>query len=281
MKLGMNLLLWTTQVQEEHRPILESLQRCGFDGVEVPVAPGEPEDYRSLGRVLDDLGLERTAVFALDEATNPISADAAIRRAASESLRVAIEKTRELGARRLVGPMHSAFKVFSGSGPTEDERARSADVLRAAAEAAETADIVLAVEPLNRFECYLMNTIADARAVIDRVDHPSCGILYDTHHMHIEEKDPGEAISRAAGRIAHVHVSESDRGTPGTGQVAWADTFRALQACGYDDWLVIEAFSRRDAAFASAIHVWRDYDLFDEVWREGHAFIRRAWGHQR
>ncbi len=277
MKLGMNLLLWTTEVQEEHYPVIQSLKQCGFDGVEVPVAPGTEADFGVHGRVLDDLGLERTAVFALDDQANPISEEARVREAAVDALKEAIAKSRALGATRLVGPFHSAYKTFSGSGPTEDERSRSADVLRRAAEEAEQAGVVLAVEPLNRFECYLMNTVADARAVIDRVDHSHCGILYDTHHMHIEEKDVTDAVRRASDRIAHVHVSESDRGTPGSGQVAWVDTFRALQASGYDDWLVIEAFSRRDADFASAIHIWRDFDPFDEVWHQGHAFIRETW----
>lgn len=278
MKLGMNMLLWTTEVTEEHYPVIQSLKDCGFDGVEIPVAPGTEPDYVELGKVLDDMGLERTAVFAVDDKADPISPDASVREAATAALREAVAKTRAMGAARLVGPYHSAYKNFSGAGPTDAERERSAEVLRLVAEEGEQAGVVLAVEPLNRFECYLMNTVADARAVIDRVDHSHCGILYDTHHMHIEEKDVTDAVKRASDRISHVHVSESDRGTPGSGQVAWVETFRALHACGYDDWLVIEAFSRRDAEFASAIHIWRDFDPFDDVWRQGHAFIRETWG---
>lgn len=275
MKLGMNLLLWTTAVTEEHYPVLRSLKHRGFDGVEIPVAP--EDDYAALGKVLDDMGLERTAVFALDDSANPISADAAIRQKAVDGLKEAIERSHAMGAHRLVGPFHSAYKVFSGVGPTDDERKRSAEVLRDAAESGEAADVVLCVEPLNRFECYLMNNVADARKVTDAVDHPYCGVLYDTHHMHIEEKCVSDAIARCGDAIRHVHVSESDRGTPGSGQVAWVDSFRALHAAGYDDWLVIEAFSRRDADFAGAIHIWRDFDPFDDVWEKGHDFIRNTW----
>ena len=115
MKLGMNLLLWTTDVQEEHFPILEALKKVGFDGVEVPVAPGVEADFAGLGRGLDRMGLERTAVFALDASTNPISPEASVRAAALEALKIAIAKTHALGAHRLVGPFHSAFKTFSGS----------------------------------------------------------------------------------------------------------------------------------------------------------------------
>ena len=206
------------------------------------------------------------------------SVRAAVRVAAVNKLTEAVAKCRVLGATRLVGPFHSAYKKFSGVGPTDAERDRSAEVLRRAAEEGEAAGVLLGVEPLNRFECYLMNTVADARAVIDKVDHSHCGILYDTHHMHMEEKDVTDAVARAADRINHVHVSESDRGTPGSGQVAWADTFKALHAAGYDDWLVIESFSRMDADFASMIHIWRDFDPSEDVWRKGHGFIRESWG---
>ena len=125
MKLGMNLLLWTTEVTEEHYPALQQLKECGFDGVEVPVGPGVEEDYVKLAGILDDMGLERTAVFAVDEEADPISPDAAVRDAAVEALRVAVAKTRALGASHVVGPFHSAYKKFSGFGPTEDERASS------------------------------------------------------------------------------------------------------------------------------------------------------------
>jgi len=275
MKLGMNMLLWTTAIGEHHYPVFRDLKDCGFDGVEIPIAPDD--DYAAMGRLLDDIGLERTTVFAVDEDANPVSPAAAIRQAAVDALKTAIDKTHALGAHRVVGPFHSAYKTFTGVGPTDDERKWSAEVLHAASEIAAEADVLLCVEPLNRFECYLMNTVADARAVTDMVHHPNCGVLYDTHHMHIEEKNVSDAIARCGSAINHVHVSESDRGTPGSGQVAWAESMRALHDVGYDDWLVIESFSRMDADFAGAIHIWRDFDPSDDVWRIGHEFIRKSW----
>jgi D-psicose/D-tagatose/L-ribulose 3-epimerase len=136
----------------------------------------------------------------------------------------------------------------------------------------------MAIEYLNRFECYLVNTAADALALVRRVDHPTLGILYDTHHAHIEEPDPEAAIAAAGRHIHHVHVSENHRGTPGEGQVAWDRTFKALKAADYDDWLVIEAFGRSDPDFAAAIHVWRDYASSPTALaRGGHDVLREAW----
>jgi len=273
----MNMLLWTTRVTEQHFGLFEDLERTGFDGVEIPVHHADV-DYRALGAELQRQGLECTAVTSLDGATNPVSPDRGVRRAALARLEWAMDMALELGSDRLVGPFHSAYAEFPGHGPTEDERAWCADVLRQAAEAAERRGLVLRVEYLNRFECYMLTTAAQARDLVRRVDHPALGMLYDTHHAHIEEQDVAAAILASREEIGHVHVSENDRGTPGKGQVAWTETFRGLREIGYDGWLVIEAFSRADPRFATAIRIWRDLaPSLEDVYREGCAFIKRSW----
>jgi D-psicose/D-tagatose/L-ribulose 3-epimerase len=158
----------------------------------------------------------------------------------------------------------------------------SAEVMRAAAEYAETVDIILTPEALNRFECYLYNTLADISTLIKAVDHPNLRMIYDTHHAHIEEKNASQAIHTYAPLISHVHISESDRGTPGSGQVHWEETFQALRAVGYDNWLTIEAFSRNKPEFASGINVWRNFEpTLDEVYEKGYAFVKNMWEKQR
>jgi len=271
----MNLLLWTTHVTREHEPHLTFVKECGFDGAEVPLFEGDPEHYQEVGSMLDSLGLARTCSAGLAAEHNPIDASPSVRRAAVDRLRWAIDCAQALGADVLCGPLHSAFKVFSGSGPTEEEMQRSADVLREAAEYAATAGVLLAPEALNRFECYLINTARQMRELCERVDHPSLRAHYDTHHMHIEEDDAGAAVKACAPVLGHVHLSESNRGVPGRGQVDWRRTFTALQEVGYDGWCVIEAFSRLDPEFAAAIHVWRDYFADpQEVCRDGLRFVR-------
>src|SRR5204862_4749124 len=132
------------------------------------------------------------------------------------------------GGTALAAPFHSALGVLSGTGPTSDEKTRAADVLRMAAEEAKKHNIMLTIEYLNRFECYFLTTAADARALVKAVDHSHFRMMYDTFHAHIEEKSQAGAIGAAADSFVHVHISENDRGTPGTGQVRWDEAFSAL-----------------------------------------------------
>jgi len=278
MRIGMNTLLWSFDTREEHFPLFQDLKAAGFEGIELQITDDDEAHYAKAGQVLKDLGLAATGVAGVPEGSNPASADAAERQRALDYLKSQIDKTVALGGDILGGPLHSAFKVFSGQGPTQDELAWSADVLRSAGEHAQGAGIRLALEFLNRFECYLLNTTEQTLALLDRVDHPAVGVHYDTHHAHLEEHDVGAAIRGAGDRIYHVHISESHRGTPGRGQVRWAETFEALRAIGYDGWMTIEAFGRIDTEFASAVHIWRDlYPSPEQVYEEGFQLIHTMW----
>lgn len=277
MRFGMNLLLWTTHVTRDHERQLAFVKECGFDGVEIPLFEGDPDHYAEVGALCDRVGLQRTCSAGLAPEHDPIHEDPAVRAAALDRLRWAVDCTAAAGGEVLCGPLHSAFKVFRGRGPNDEELRRSADALRQAAEHARPAGILLAPEALNRFECYLLNTSAQMRQLVELVDHPHLKAHYDTHHMHIEERDAGAAVDHAAPVLGHVHLSENDRGVPGRGQVDWQGTFRALREAEYDGWCVIEAFSRLDADFAAGIHVWRDYfHRPDEVCEEGLAFVKRG-----
>jgi D-psicose/D-tagatose/L-ribulose 3-epimerase len=278
MKIGMNLLLWTTHVTDQHFPLLEKLKKAGYDGVEIPVFEGDAAHYKTIRRQLDNLGLACTTVTIATGDTNPISPDAAIRRAGLDRIKWAIEMTATLGGENMVGPYHSAIGVFSGTGPTADEKARAAEVLRAAAEEAQKAKVMLGIEYLNRFECYFLTTAADAKALVQAVNHPHFRTMYDTFHANIEEKNVTKAVETMADVMCHVHISENDRGTPGTGLVRWDETFRALKKVKYDGWLVIEAFGRALPDLAAATKVWRDlFPSAEEVYTQGIKFIKDNW----
>lgn len=278
MLTGMNLLLWTAHVTEEHYPLIAKLKQTGFDGVELPLFGGEVAHYERVGKELKDLGLRATTVTVCNEQANPISPDPKVRQAGLDHIKKAIEWTAAVGGENLCGPYHSPLGVFSGSGPTEDEKARAADVLRQAAEYAQQHNVMLALEYLNRFECYLLTTAADMQAMIKRVNHPHCRMMYDTFHANIEEKAIGPDIESIAGSFVHVHVSENDRGTPGTGHVRWDETFRALRKVGYDGWIVIEAFGRALPDLAAATRVWRDlFPAAEEVYTKGLQLIKQKW----
>ena len=278
MKIGMNLLLWNGLIGEADYPTIAKIKAAGYDGVEVPLFGGDAAHYKTLRAELDRQGLACSTVTVMNPDTSPISPDASVRAAASERLKWAIDMNHILGSYAMVGPYHSPLGVFSGSGPTADEKSRAADVLRPAAELAKQANLTLAIEYLNRFECYFLTTAVDAVALVKAVDHPSFRCMYDTFHAHIEEKSQASAIKTVAPVMAHVHISENDRGTPGTGQVRWAESFQAIRDTGYDGWFVIEAFGRALPDLAAATRVWRDlFPSPDQVVNDGIKFIREQW----
>jgi D-psicose/D-tagatose/L-ribulose 3-epimerase len=278
MKAGMNLLLWTGLVTEEHYPLLGKIKAAGFDGVEVPLFEGDVAHYKKLKTELDKQGLKCTTVTVVNPEHSPISPDAAVRQAAVERLKWAVDCNAALGSETMLGPFHSPLGVFTGEGPTPDEKKRAADVLRQTAEFAKQANLMLAIEYLNRFECYFLTTAADAVALVKSVDHPNFRTMYDTFHANIEEVRPSTAIKTVAPYLAHVHISENNRGTPGTGQVNWFESFRSLREVGYDGWLVIEAFGRALPALAAATRVWRDFfPSPDHVYTHGIKFMKTMW----
>lgn len=275
----MNLLLWTDDpTADEWLPLYERLAAMGFDGIELPIFDPDVDRFRKLGERLDDLGLARTAVAVRNPEDDPISPDPAIRDAAVAALQRTIDCCAASGATLLGGPLYAAIGQFSGEGPTDEERARSADVLRQAADHAARAGVGLALEFLNRFEIYLLNDTASTAALVAEVGRPNVGVHYDTFHAHVEEKDPAAAVREAGAAIHHVHASENDRSTPGAGQVRWEETFRALHEIGYDGWITIEAFGRGLASLAAATKIWRRmFEDEEELAREGLAFVKRCW----
>jgi len=280
MKFGMNLLLWTDHVTEALDPVLDEIKAIGFDAVEVPIFnTSDLAPFARLGKRLDSLGLTATGVTVMGPETNPISPDPKIRAAAVEYLDRVLECGQQFGCEILCGPLHSAIGVFSGTGPTETEFQHGVETIRKAAEKAEARGIRLAMEYLNRFENYFLTTAAQTSRFVRAVDHSHCKMMYDSFHAHIEEKCQADAIKSAAAETIHFHVSENDRGTPGTGQIDWKSYFRGLKETGYNGYLTIEAFGTALPALVAATRVWRD--LFPDAMglcREGLAFMKKNAG---
>ena len=161
MKIGINLLLWTGHVTEDYVPILQAIKDTGFDGVEIPVFDAsDAGHYAELGAIMDDIGLERTAVALIpDEEHSPLSDNAAHRQGAVDHLKAVIDCCSAMGAEMLVGPYYQPLGVFSGEFPSVTELSRCADVHRQIVPVARAAGIGMAFEPLNRFEAHLLNTI--------------------------------------------------------------------------------------------------------------------------
>jgi D-psicose/D-tagatose/L-ribulose 3-epimerase len=274
----MNLLLWTGSASREHVPLLEKIKLWGFDGVEFPMFAADGSRWSELAQACNDSGLGRTAVSVLPRDTNLIGDNAAERRGALEHLKRCVDACVELGADALCGPIYSPVGRLVGRGPTEQERAWCVEGLQHLGRHAQGCGVKISVEPLNRFETYFLNCQRDARALVDAVATDGIGILYDTFHANIEEKNVTEAIQFAGKRINHVHVSANDRATPGEDHIDYATTFETLKGIGYDGWLVIESFGMWIPDLAAATCIWRKMAPSEEhVAREGLKFIRSKW----
>lgn len=274
MKYGMNLLLWTGELNDGLIPVLEKLKSFGFDGVEIPIFNLDL-DYAAWGKRLDSIGLKRTAVTVRNEHDNPISPDASVRAKGVEGNRRMLDCCAAAGAETVVGPYHSALGYFTGSGRTNDEWKWGIESMQATAEHAAKVGVLLGVEPLNRFECYFLNSQGDAAEFCRQVGHPSCRMMYDTFHSNIEEKNIRNAMQGIKDMLCHIHISENDRSTPGQGNVRWQETFDAIHEIGYDGWLVIEAFGLALPELAAATKIWRR--MFDDelqLAKNGLAFMK-------
>lgn len=279
MQVGINLLCLSGFIEEQHLPHIRRLKELGYDGVEIPVLRGSVAHYQWLGRELDAIGLRRTSTSVVPSIdASPISSDAAVRKAGREHLDWALDCAIALGSESVGGPFHAPIGHFTGFGPTADELRYGAEAHNAMAERARANGIYLSLEQLNRFETYFLNTMEQARAYVDMVDHPAFRIMYDTFHANIEEQSQSRAIATLGEHMGVLHVSENDRGIPGRGHIDFAEVFGAVRKAGFDGWVTVEAFGAGLPELAAATCVWRPlFPDFETLFAESIGFVRKGW----
>jgi len=279
MRVGFNLLLWTSHLSEQHFPLLPKLKKAGYDGVEIPILEGTPAHYARVLRAVRDSGLACDVVTNMPDADhNPLSPEKKLRDNALDFMKRIIDCAKALETDLVCGPFYQPVGLFTGTGPTEEEKARAAEHARKSAEYAAQAGITLAVEFLNRFEAYFLTTMDGVAEHVARVGMPNFKAMFDTFHANIEENDPRASIRAHHAIITHVHISENNRGVPGRGHNDWTGIFHALRSTGYDNWLTVESFGRVLPAFAAATRIWRDiFESPEALYAEAVGFIRRQW----
>ncbi|WKN29926.1 sugar phosphate isomerase/epimerase [Porifericola rhodea] len=273
-KIGFNVLAWSANMSDDLMPIIDRLKGIGYDGVEFFIGSPDEAAYSRIGKHVKDLGMEATTVFVVSKDESPIDPSSEVRQKGLDRIKWAVDRAHAMESKIICGPFHSAHAHFAQRAPEEDEYTRAAEVLHAAGEYAAQAGITLTPEALNRFECYLCNTMEQLLKLIKKADHPNVRAMFDTHHANIEEKKLSAAIKTIAPVLSHVHISENDRGTPGDGHVPWDDAFAALGEINYEGWLTIEAFSRNDPDFANGIGVWREYSKPWDMAEKGYTLIK-------
>ena len=276
MKYSINLLLWTDTLSQDKLPLLDKMKSIGFDSVELPMFDRDVANAATWGKTLDSLGMSRSGTCAFGPEDHLISNDPKVRRHATDSIKQILDCCAAAGCSLMAGHATQALGIFTGNGPTKDEWNWALDGMREAAEHAGKVGVKIALEALNRFECYFLNCMEDAKRFVKEVNHPSCGVMYDTFHANIEEKSPHEAILSVKDILFHVHISESDRSTPGTGMVHWGETFDALHEVDYDGILCCEAFGLALPKLSAATKIWRRmYESEEQLAKDVLSFMKK------
>lgn len=278
MRIGAHAQIWVAPFTGRDLDLLEHIRALGFEAVDINVPelppPFSPAELRAR--------LERTSLQAsmgayVNAARDITSADDAIRRAGRDFLTAACRLCGEVGARNFIGPFHSELRRQRWEPPAAraERWKRGVESLAAVAEEAERADARLGIEVLNRYESDFLTTTADGVRLCQAVGHPRMGLLLDTFHMNMEERDLGEAIRSARGFITHFHACENDRGAPGSGHVDWAEVRDALRDVGYQGICTIESYNPDLPVLAERTAFWRPLAQSpDDLAQQGLAFLR-------
>lgn len=261
MRFGVNTFVWVSPSSTEAiKDLAPKVRSMGFDILEIACEKPELLDIQSIKRELVNNGLSAIVCGVFGPDRNISSFDGQVRENAHLYIRWMIDAAVELGSPTVCGPMYSAV----GKEHLEDSDARKKEWdlavtgVRELADYASARNIKLALEPLNRFETDMINTVSQGLEYIKAVGRDNLGFHLDTFHMHLEEKNSAQAIHMAGDRIFHFHACENDRGIPGTGQVHWQEIAPALKNVNYQGPVVIESFTSQVKEIARAVNIWRE-----------------------
>lgn len=276
--LGVNTWVWTSPLTDTAlERIAPRVAAWGFDVIELPVEDPGDWDPRRARDLLDDLGLAATVVLVMGPGRELVATDPATRSATQDYLRRVVDAAATVGSAVVAGPAYAS--VGRTWRMSEQERAglptELAEALAPVVDHAAASGVSVAVEPLNRYETSVLNTVDQSLAALRDLPAEHCGLALDLYHMNIEETGIAEAILRAAGRIKHVQVCANDRGTPGADHLDWPSIMTALDESDYSGPLVIESFTAENATIATAASVWRPLAATqDTIAVDGLAFLK-------
>jgi D-psicose/D-tagatose/L-ribulose 3-epimerase len=279
--IGANTWIWVSPLTDERLAALAPrIRDWGFDVVELPIENPADWDPGRAADLLESLGLDTTTCAVMPPTRDLVSDDPAVVAATLAYLRDCVRIAARVGAGVVGGPIYAPVGQtwLMDADHRQATLRRLVERLRGAAEDAAAHQVTLAIEPLNRYETSLVNTVEQALEIVEAVDSPGCGIQVDTFHMNIEEKDVPAAIRAAGPRLAHVQVCGNDRGAPGNDHIDWPPAIRAIVDTGYDGPVCIESFTAENRTIATAASIWRPLERSqDAIATDGLAFLRKQF----
>ncbi len=277
--IGANTWIWTSPLTDDRlAELAPRIRAWGFSIIELPIENLADWDAVRTRDLLQELGLAATTCLVMPPGRDLVTEDARVVAETQAYLKGCLDLAAAIGATVVAGPAYAPvgrtwLMAMAERRATID---RLAEALKPVVAYAEDRGVALGIEPLNRYETSLINTVAQAIEVVDRLDSPWCGVALDTFHMNIEEKDPPAAIRSAQGRIAHVQVCGNDRGAPGSDHIDWDGILAALDGVDYRGPLCIESFSAGNMSLARAASIWRPLERSqDAIATDGLAFLSR------
>jgi D-psicose/D-tagatose/L-ribulose 3-epimerase len=280
MRFGASTFIWVSPFSAATLDLIDKVADFGFDLIEICVEDPATIDSVAIARRLNKAGIKATVCGAFGPDRDISSDEVAKRENGLAYIARCVEIAAELGSPLIAGPMYSAVgKTRLLSKPEREAQwALSIDSMKRASDIAQKKHVRLAVEPLNRFETDLLNTVGQAMDWLGRLARENVGLLIDTFHMNIEERSIPDAIRLAGEKVFHFHGCSNDRGAPGKDHLPWLAIVRALREINYSGATVIEAFTPEVREIARAVSIWRPLAASqDALAREGLAFLKQAF----
>lgn len=280
LTFGASTWLWTSPLTTDAATdLFPKIREFGFGFVELPVEDPALLEAEPIRESLEKNGLQPVVCGAFGPGRDLTHPEKAVRQQSLDYIDQCLALCEGIGARIFAGPMYSQVGKVRQLSP--EDRKKDWDLavegIRQAAELAAARDLILAVEPLNRFESDLVNTAEDAVRMVGDIGHPAARVMLDSFHMTIEETDLTAAIKHAGDRLVHVQVSENHRGIPGTGLTDWKAFAEGLKAIDYNGAVVIESFTPENRDLAEAVCIWkRRCDDQDTFARQGLEFLKKT-----
>ena len=276
--IGISTWVWESPLTDSNLSgQLARIAALGFDAVELPLENAGDFTPGAVRESLESTGLSPFLVGAMAPGRDLVAADPASVERTQAYLIACITMASSIGSPTVCGPFYAhTGRVWRMSpGQRREAYAELRQNLQPVAARAREAGVVLGIEPLNRYETSLINTVDQALEALEPLLGNGIGLALDSYHLHIEERSLAAAVRAAGEHVVHVQVSGNDRGAPGGDQTDWEGLLQALDEVGYSGPLNIESFTADNAAIAVAASIWRPLaPSQDELAARGLAFLR-------
>jgi D-psicose/D-tagatose/L-ribulose 3-epimerase len=275
MRYAVHAYAWTSSWSNADLDLIDHAASLGLDAIEIPLMELDAVDPGAIRDRVERVGIDVLTSVVCPEEADPSSEDERVRDAGRGFLTRCVDATADMGATVFTGVTYSALGRRLDRRPERADMGRTAEVLRAAARHAAARGVRVGIEPVNRYESFLVNTAAQARELMEMVGEPNVGVHLDAYHMNIEEDDFRSPVELVAGDLVHFHLSESHRGIPGRGTVDWEAIMGALGDAGYSGYVGLESFAEMSDAMRGATCIWRHLAPSSDVLvREGLAYLK-------